>query len=47
LQYGPLRDKAALLAAQGHLEDYGRMRVVIDGRKKLIAINPALLMVTA
>jgi putative DNA primase/helicase len=43
LQYGPLRDKAALQSALATLEDHGRARLVADGRKRLIAVNSALL----
>jgi putative DNA primase/helicase len=43
MQYGPLRDKAALQSALEALEDHGRARPLADGRKRLIMLNPALL----
>lgn len=43
LQYSPLRDKALLMAAVKELEERNRARLHIDGKKKSIVINPALL----
>ncbi len=40
---GGLRDKAAFAEAMKELEELGRARMVQDGRKKLVQINPALL----
>ena len=40
---GGLRDKAAFTAAVKELEELGRARTVQDRRKKLVQINPALL----
>jgi putative DNA primase/helicase len=40
---GGLRDKAAFTAAVKELEELGRVRTVQDGRKKLVQVNPALL----
>lgn len=40
---GGLRDKAAFTEAVSELEELGRARLVQDGRKKLVQINPALL----
>jgi len=40
---GPVRDKDALKNALQELEDLGRARLVIEGRRKDILINPALL----
>ena len=40
---GGLRDKAALLGAVKELEELGRARVVQDGKKRSLQINPALL----
>ena len=40
---GPVRDKDALKNALHELEDLGRTRLVIEGRRKDILINPALL----
>jgi putative DNA primase/helicase len=47
-QYGPggLRDKATCTPALNELVELGRARIVMDGRKKLVQINPALLMPT-
>lgn len=42
-QYGPIRDKARLTAALEVLDDLGRARLTIDGRRKDIDLNPALL----
>ncbi len=44
-QFGPggLRSKVAIDAAMRELDDAGRARLVQDGRRKLIAVNPALL----
>lgn len=48
-QYGPggLRDKAAFNEAVIELAELGRARLVQDGKKRLVQINPALLAVTA
>jgi len=46
VQLGPLRDKSARDAALSELVDMGRVRMVTDGRKKLIEVNPSLLGVT-
>jgi len=40
---GGLRDKSALTEAITELEELGRARLVQDGRKRLVQINPALL----
>ena len=40
---GGLRDKAVIAAAAQELEELGRARVVQEGKKRLIAINPAVL----
>jgi putative DNA primase/helicase len=40
---GPLRDRAALQAALAELEELGRARVVMAGRRRLIEVNPELL----
>lgn len=40
---GPVRDKDALKQALQELEDLGRARLVVKGRRKDICINPALL----
>ena len=40
---GGLRDKAAFTAAVKELEELGRARTVQDGRKKMVQVNPALL----
>ena len=44
-QLGPngLRDQAAIQAAAAELEELGRARIVKDGKKKLVQVNPALL----
>lgn len=44
-QFGPagLRDKQAIQQALQELTELGRMRLVIEGRRKLIQVNPALL----
>lgn len=39
---GPVRDKIKLVAALVELEELDRVRVVREGRRKSIAINPAL-----
>ncbi|MBV6274224.1 hypothetical protein KVP09_15090 [Alcaligenaceae bacterium CGII-47] len=43
LQYRPLRDKTALQSALAALEDHGRARLLADGRKRSVMVNPALL----
>ena len=40
---GGLRDKAIILEAIKELAELGRARLVQDGKKKLIQLNPALL----
>lgn len=40
---GGLRDKAAFTEAVSELEELGRVKLIQDGRKKLVQINPALL----
>lgn len=40
---GPVRDKDALKNALQELDDLGRARLVVEGRRKDILINPALL----
>ena len=40
---GPVRDKDALKQALQELDELGRARLVVDGRRKDIFINPALL----
>lgn len=40
---GALRDKAAFIGAVSELAELGRARLMQDGRKKLVQINPALL----
>jgi hypothetical protein len=42
-QLGPLRDKPTLTTALAELVDMGRVRLVTDGKRKLIEVNPALL----
>jgi putative DNA primase/helicase len=44
-QFGPagLREKAKIEAAVRELEELGRVRLVLDGRRKEIHVNPALL----
>jgi putative DNA primase/helicase len=44
-QFGPsgLRDKTAIEAAVRELDDLGRARLVQDGRRRDIRINPTLL----
>jgi putative DNA primase/helicase len=44
-QFGPggLRDKVTCTHALNELAELGRARIVMDGRKKLVQINPALL----
>jgi putative DNA primase/helicase len=48
-QFGPggLRDKATFLEAIKELAELGRARLVQDGRKRMVQINPALLMAGA
>jgi putative DNA primase/helicase len=45
-QFGPggLRDKATIDAAMRELDELGRARLVQDGRRKLIKVNPGLLL---
>jgi len=43
LQYGPLRNDAALVAALKELEELDRIKLITEGRRKIIKINPALL----
>ncbi|HBA66971.1 MAG TPA: DNA primase [Methylococcaceae bacterium] len=40
---GPVRDKDALKNALQELEDLGRARIVVEGRRKDIHVNPSLL----
>lgn len=40
---GPIRDKEKLAAALRELEELDRVRVVVDGRRKAIHLNPALI----
>jgi putative DNA primase/helicase len=44
-RFGPggLRDRTAFIAAVKELEELGRARMVQEGKKKLVQINPALL----
>jgi putative DNA primase/helicase len=44
-QYGPgaLRDKSVLDAALRELEEAGRVRITQDGRRRMVEVNPALL----
>lgn len=42
LQYGPVRKADALDAAINELSDLGRVRLLREGRRKLIEVNPAL-----
>lgn len=44
-QRGPLRDRKKLDAALMELAELGRVRLVKDGKRKLIEVNPALLKV--
>lgn len=44
---GGLRDKAAFKQAVAELAELGRARLVQDGKKRLVQINPSLLAVTA
>ncbi len=48
-QFGPggLRDKAVFLEAVKELAELGRARLVQDGKKKRVQVNPALLTVAA
>jgi len=48
-QFGPggLRDKSAYTEAVKELAELGRARLVQDGKKKSVQINPALLAVAA
>ncbi|NMF98324.1 YfjI family protein [Aromatoleum toluolicum] len=39
---GPVREKAAMSEALAALEELDRARLVLEGKRKLIAINPAL-----
>ncbi len=41
-QFGPVRDGKRLEAALSELEVAARLRIVQDGRRKTIAVNPAL-----
>lgn len=43
LQYGPLRNDAALILALKELDELDRARLIQDGKRKTIKINPALL----
>lgn len=43
LQHGPIRNDAALLAALKELDELDRTRLIQDGKRKTIKINPALL----
>jgi putative DNA primase/helicase len=43
LQFSPVRDRERLHAALSVLDEHDRMRLWIDGRKRLIRVNPALL----
>jgi putative DNA primase/helicase len=43
LQYGPLRDDAVLMAALKELQELDRARLIQEGNRKIIKINPALL----
>lgn len=43
LQHGPIRNDAALVAALKELDELDRARLVQDGKRKTIKINPALL----
>jgi putative DNA primase/helicase len=43
LQYGPLRDNAALMAALKELQELDRARLILEGNRKIIKVNPALL----
>jgi putative DNA primase/helicase len=43
LQYGPLRDDTALMAALKELQELDRARLIQEGNRKIIKINPALL----
>ncbi len=40
---GPVREKATLDAALRELDELGRVRLIIEGRAKTVAVNPALL----
>ncbi|VWX63181.1 Putative DNA primase/helicase (fragment) [Burkholderiales bacterium 8X] len=44
-QFGPsgLRDRASMLQAVQELQELGRLRTVMDGRKRLLQINPEVL----
>jgi len=42
-QFGPVRDKTALDAAISTLNELDRVRIRQDGKRKFIAVNPALL----
>ena len=43
LRLGPLRNKAAIESAMHELEELSRARLVQDGRRRNIAVNPALI----
>ncbi len=45
LQYGPsgLRDKSSLDAALAELEELGRVRLSVEGKRRIVEINPRLL----
>jgi len=43
LQHGPLRNDAALVEALKELDELDRARLIQDGKRKTIQINPALL----
>jgi Protein of unknown function (DUF3987)/Primase C terminal 2 (PriCT-2) len=42
-RYGPIRDRKPLHEALDALAEASRVKVVVDGKKRLVAINPALL----
>ena len=46
-QHGPLRDGAALDAAIGELADLDRVRLIKEGKRGTIQVNPALVGVAA
>lgn len=43
IQYGPIRDAKARDAAVEYLSELNRARIVYDGQRKLIQVNPALI----
>lgn len=42
-QFGPVRDKSRFQVALTELEELNRIRVITEGKKKLVELNPAIL----